>query len=625
MAQKPVYTTQSSKAIKNFENALKFLDVNNYDKVREALGDAIKADSNFIEAHMLLGDVHAQQDHFKDAAAEYRKAYRINPDFFPAGYYSFATYEMQDGQYEAAKEHFLKYLSLPPSNSEKKADAELQLKNCDFAMDALKHPIPFNPQILGPNINSEYDEYFPSFTVDESELLLTRNLTSKENPEGQEDFFISEKVNGEWQKARPLGAPVNSDLNEGAPSFSSDGKLIFFTECDRPESYGSCDIYYSRLSGNKWSKPINLGPVINTAAWESQPSFASDGKTLYFVRGSARKKNMHDYDIYVSTITANGWSEPKKLPANINTPMSEQGVFIHPDNEALYFMSDGLPGMGGDDIFVSKKRPDGTWGDPVNLGYPINTSGNEMKLIVNPKGDKAYFSSNRLGGSGGFDLYSFDLYGAVKANPVSYVKGKVVNSQSAQPVGAKFEIIDLSNGNTIVESNSDAMTGEFMVTLPTGKDYALNVSKEGFLFYSDHFSCRDSSNTKEAYHLDISLHPVVAGEKVILKNIFYETNSYDLKSESMPELQKVISFLKSNPKVTIEISGHTDNVGDVKSNQMLSEKRAKAIYDFLIKGGIEPARMIYKGYGETKPLAINDTEEGRSQNRRTEFTITSVK
>ncbi|HKR07009.1 MAG TPA: OmpA family protein [Bacteroidia bacterium] len=624
--KKAVYSSQSSKAIKNFENALKYLDVNNYDKTKEALGDAIGADPGFIEAHMLLGDVLAQQNNFKDAVNEYKKAYSINPNFFPSGYYSLANYEMTDGQYEGAKEHFLKYISNPGINPEKKEDSQLQIKKCDFAIDALKHPVLFDPKNLGANINSEYDEYFPSFTVDESELLFTRNLTSPENREGQEDFFISDKINGEWQNAKPLGPPVNSSLNEGAPSFSCDGKLIFFTECDRPEGHGSCDIYYSRLNGTRWTKPINLGPVINTGAWETQPSFASDGKTLYFVRGSGEKiNNNKDADIYVSQVSANGWSEPQKLPPNINSDQKEQGVYIHPDNQTLYFMSEGHVGMGGVDIFVSKKKQDGSWGDPVNLGYPINTSGDEMKLIVNPKGDKACFSSNRPGGSGGFDLYSFDLYDAIKANTVSYVKGKVVNSQTTQPVGARFEIIDISNGNTIVESSSDNTTGEFVVTLPSGKDYALNVSKEGFLFYSDHFSCKDTAAVKDAYHLDISLHPLVAGEKVILKNIFFETNSYDLQPESFPELNKLISFLKLNPKAAIEVSGHTDNVGDVKSNQTLSEKRAKSVYDFLVKGGIDPVRLTFKGYGETKPIAPNETEDGRSLNRRTEFAITAVK
>lgn len=623
--KKAVYSTQSGKAIKNFESALKFLDVSNYAKAMEALGDAITADANFIEAHMLLGDVLAQQNNMKEAVNEYKKAYVINPNFFPAGYYSLASYELADAQYEGAKEHFLRYISNPAANAEKKTDAALQIKKCDFALDAIKHPVPFDPKNLGPNINSEFDEYFPSFTVDESELLFTRNITSAEIPDGQEDFFLSDKVNGEWQKAKPLGPPVNSDLNEGAPSFSCDGKLIFFTECERPEGKGSCDIYYSRLIGNRWTKPINLGPVINTGAWESQPSFSSDGKTLYFVRGGGRRNNNRDADIYVSQISAEGWSTPQKLPPNINSNETEEGVYIHPDNQTLYFTSEGHAGMGGVDIFVSKKKADGTWGDPVNLGYPINTAGDERKLIVNPKGDKACFSSNRAGGAGGFDLYSFELYDAIKANAVSYVKGKVVNSQSHQPVGARFEIIDISNGNVVVESSSDNSTGEFVVTLPSGKDYALNASKDGYLFYSDHFSCKNTTDIKSEYKLDIALHPIVAGEKVVLKNVFFETNSFDLKTESFAELNKVVSFMKSNSKVTIEISGHTDNVGDDKSNQVLSEKRAKAVNDYFIKNGVPATQMIFKGYGESKPMDSNETDDGRSQNRRTEFTIVSVK
>ncbi|MFI5218822.1 MAG: OmpA family protein [Bacteroidia bacterium] len=626
-AQKqPDYTSKSSRAIRLFENALKYLDDNNYNKAILFLKDAIKVDSNFIEAHFLVGDIYAQQDNLKDAIIEYQKGYLVNPNFFPTGYYTLGKYEIEYAVYEDAKKHFLKYLSFSTNNKEKRNDAERQIRNCIFAIEALKHPVPFEPINMGANVNSEFDDYFPSLTVDENKLLFTRNISSSYSLSGfQEDFFISEKNNGTWQKAINIGMPVNTDYNEGAPSISADGKLIFYAACEYVGSHGQCDIYYSRFIGNNWSKPINLGAPVNSFAWESQPSFSTDGRTLYFARGSGSPLQDEDRDIYVSTLTDSGWTAPEKIRGKINTPFKEELAYIHPDNQSIYFASSGHPGMGGLDIFISRKQSDGSWGEPVNLGYPINTVNDETGLIVEPKGNRAIYSSSRQGGSGKLDLYYFELLDSVRPNEVSYVKGKVYDSKTKQALEAKFEIIELSTGNTVVQAWSDKINGDFIVTLPSGKDYALNVSKEGYLFYSDHFSCKNPADKKDAYHLDISLSPAKAGEKVILKNIFFETGSFDLKTESFPELNKIIAFIKKNLSVTIEISGHTDNVGDDKSNQILSEKRAKSVYDFLLKSGIETNRLTFKGFGESKPIASNENESGRTQNRRTEFAITAVK
>jgi outer membrane protein OmpA-like peptidoglycan-associated protein len=280
--------------------------------------------------------------------------------------------------------------------------------------------------------------------------------------------------------------------------------------------------------------------------------------------------------------------------------------------------------MGGMDIFLTRRQPDGSWGDAVNLGYPINSSKNETGLIISPKGDKAYFSSNREGGSGGLDIYSFDLYDKIKPQPVTFVKGKVTDAETQKPLEAKFEIIDLSNGQTVVESYSDKSSGEFLITLPAGKEYALNSSKKGYLFYSDHFECKTPANVANPFSVDVKLNPVKQGNSLALNNIFFDTNSSDLKPESKTELNKLVAFLKQNATIKIEIGGHTDNVGDDKSNLSLSDKRAKAVLDFVTTEGIAATRLTSKGYGETKPIADNNTEQGKAKNRRTEITIVSV-
>ncbi len=601
---------------------MKLYDSKQTNKAISETENALKADPNFMEAWMLLGDLHADNNNLPEAINAYKKAVAINPRFFPNTYYALARYELELGRYNEALEHFNAFTQLEQAKPEKKEEAKRLIETCRFALDALQHPVPFTPHNLGNGVNSAFDEYFPSVTVDNSRLLFTRKIKS-DVYEWQEDFFVSKRQNDTlWGNAVNVGAPVNTELNEGAPSFSADGQIIFFAACDRPEGKGSCDIYYARKFGNTWGKPINLGTPVNTGAWESQPSFSSDGKTLYFIRGSNSRAN--DQDIYMSQVSEKGWSNPVKLGNNINTDGKEEAVFIHPDNQTLYFVSDGFPGMGGSDIFMSKRQPDGSWGKAINLGYPINTFANEAGLIVSPAADKAYFSSNRDGGYGGLDIYSFDLYDQIKPEAVSYVKGLVIDADSQKPIDAKFEIIDLASGVTVVESYSDKSTGEFLVTLPLGKSYILNVSKRGYLFYSDHFEMDSRSDSKNAQQLQVNLSPVKNGSSMALNNIFFDTNSAEIKGESKTELNKLVSFIKANAIAKIEVGGHTDNIGDDKANQLLSEKRAKAVCDYLIASGIEPIRLVSKGYGESKPVADNQTEEGRSKNRRTEITILSV-
>jgi outer membrane protein OmpA-like peptidoglycan-associated protein len=364
---------------------------------------------------------------------------------------------------------------------------------------------------------------------------------------------------------------------------------------------------------------------VNTGLWESQPSFSSDGRTLYFIRGRITGYGIQEQDIYMSKIGDDRrWSEPVKLSSKINTSEEEEFVFIHPDDQTLYFSSDGHVGMGGLDIYMSRRQPDGSWGDPVNLGFPINTHGDERGLLVGPKGDIAYIASDRDGGFGGLDLYSFTLHEAARPQATGFVKGKVSDSNDGRLLAAVYEIVDLESGKTMVKSGTEEQVGTFIASLPSGKDYLLNVSKEGYLFYSDNFSCKDPASIDKPYLLDVKLNPIAVGSKVVLKNVFFPTNSFELNDQSYSELQKVILFLNGNPKVIIELAGHTDNVGDQKSNLILSQNRAKSVYDYLVSKGVPVSRMTYKGYGDTQPVDSNENEQGRSKNRRTEFRITSV-
>jgi len=611
-AQQP-YSTTDKQAIKNFALANEDLDNGLYDESIAKLKDAIGNDPKFIEAYALLADIYRQRKKPVLAIDNYKKVITLNPEFNRAVYIKLGEAEVSEGKYADAQQHLQKYLIYQNIPSQNNFAAQKLLKDCDFAINALLHPVDFKPLNMGPEINTADDEYSPVATADEKTLIFTRQIS------GNEDFYQSVKVDNKWQTATYLSNQINTpNFNEGSEAISQDGKFLFFTGCNRPDGLGRCDIYIAQKKGNDWGKPFDLSPPVNTSGWESQPSISADGRTLYFV--SNRRGGYGGYDIWKSQLTDKGWGEPINLGPNINTPGNEQSPFIHADDSTLYFCSNGWPGMGGQDLFVSKLGRDGVWQKPENLGYPINTNGDESGLTVSADGATAYFSSNNLNGYGGFDVYTFKM--PVKTRPlvVTYVKGIIKDAKTKQPLQAAVEIISLQNNNTVFQNYSDAENGDFLATLTSGKNYALNISKSGYLFYSENFSLANR-NATNPYNIEVLLEPIEIGNRVILKNIFFDTNRFDINPDSQPELQKLIDFLTVNPTLRIEISGHTDNVGNDAANQILSENRAKAVYDYLVNYKISPTRLMYKGYGKTQPIAPNDTEDGRSKNRRTEFKI----
>lgn len=628
------YSSSVPKAVRAFETALKFYDNHYNDKALESLVEAIKEDPKFVEAHTLQANIYYDIHEYEKSIASYKNAIAINPDFYANNYYGLGVVEFLAGHYSDARMDFEKFITLPKISPALVTKAKRYIVSSTFAETAIQNPVPFNPINMGDSINTKDHEYFPAITGDGKTLLFTRRIKSVDyngRKQEQEDFYVS-KMNGKaWGLAQPV-TEINTDANEGAPSLSADGQYLFFTSCEelyhttnaRPTK-GSCDLFIAKKVGNSYTNPRNLEFPVNTGAWESQPSFSSDGRTLYFVRAIKEANNTSHHDIFMSRIGDDSkWSDPISVSDKINTKGDELSVFIHPDDMTLYFSSDGLAGMGGQDIFYSKRQPNGEWGEPVNIGYPINTSNDETSLLVSPDGELGFFASDRPGGKGGDDLYQFNLYEKARPQPVTYMKGKVYDEVTKKPLGASFELIDLATAKPVVRSVSNSGNGEFIVCLPAGKSYALNVSKDGYLFYSDNFQLNSAKSSKEPVLKDVPLKPIKAGESIVLKNIFYETDKFDLKPESKTELDKLVSFCNKNPKVHFEISGHTDNVGSKPYNQTLSEKRAKTVYDYLVAAGIPVARLTSKGYGDSKPIAPNTTDDGRSQNRRTEFLITSV-
>ena len=620
------YYSANKKAIAQYEKTIKYWLQGKTVQAIKGFEKTLEIAPDFIEANFMLGDIYIDTKDMEKAKKYYLNGVLTDSSYYTKGWYWLANIEMNDGNYDMAKQYFSIFLTLDKDNKDLQPLANKGIKEAEFREYAIANPIPFTPQNMGKMINTPYDEYLPALTADEQTLVITRkeprkSTTTAMTPE-EEDFYISTlDTNGNWTMAERVSEPLNSNDNEGAQCISQDGRFIVFTICGEG-GLGSCDLYWSKKIGDRWSKPRNLGAAVNSRYWDSQPSFSIDGKTLYFT--SNRPGGKGGKDIWKTTLNENGrWNKAVNLGDSINTPQDETCPFIHYDDQTLYFASNGHIGMGGFDIFYSRKLNDTTWSMPTNIGYPINTSGEEMNLIVGAGGKMAIFSSDKLEGYGGQDLYTFELYPEAQPVATTYMKGRVFDEKSKQPLAADFRIIDLENENEVVSATADPVTGSFLISLPVNKNYALNVSMDGYLFHSENIELL-SGTPDEPFLKNVGMKQLSVGESVVLKNVFFETNKYDLKDESRVELMKLHSFMQNNPAVSIEISGHTDNVGNDNDNQTLSENRAQAIYNFLIENGIEADRLSYKGYGETQPIDTNDTEKGRANNRRSEFKIKEI-
>jgi outer membrane protein OmpA-like peptidoglycan-associated protein len=413
---------------------------------------------------------------------------------------------------------------------------------------------------------------------------------------------------------------VNTPQSEAAQNISQDGLWLVFTANNRPDGFGNYDLYISYLSPQGWSKAVNLGGRVNSDQWDSQPCLSPDKKDLYF--SSQRFGGLGGRDIYVCHLQANGrWSEPENLGPGINTKGDDECPFIHADNQTLYFTSGGWPGYGANDLFFSRKNPDGSWSKPLNLGYPINTTSDEGTLFIAADGKTAYYASDRSDSKGGLDIYSFELRQDLRPTKTLWVKGVVTDKNTRKGIPSTVELTDLESKQVISAVQTDE-TGNYFITLPVGKDYAFNVNRKGYLFYSDNFLMSGRS-PDSVYEKNIALQPIEVNASSVLKNIFFDVNKYELRPGSQVELERLVQLMIDNPTLKIEISGHTDNVGKPADNLLLSNNRAKAVVDFLVKKNIPASRLTVKGYGETKPVADNKTEEGRAMNRRTEMKVLS--
>jgi outer membrane protein OmpA-like peptidoglycan-associated protein/tetratricopeptide (TPR) repeat protein len=625
--QSQTYSVTSRKAVKNFEKAREYFTLNDDSEAESYLRRALKADEHFIEAWFMLAQIYLDKNDIEKAADYYLQGVNVDPDGYAHGFLKVADLKFSIGDYARSKVHLERWKSYSIRDRNSEALAEKLERNLEFALEAVDNPVDFNPEPLGEAINTELFEYWPALSVDEKTIFFTVLGPPNPNlPAGrlkmQEDFYYATREDERWVNRTYLGPPINTNGNEGAQSITADGKFIYFTACDRSDGFGMCDIYFSMAdSEGRWSKPENLGEPVNSWYSDKHPAISADGRALYFT--SNRPGGKGDYDLWVSEKRDGSWGKPVNLGDSINTPGTEQSPFIHPDQSSLYFSSNGWPGMGKGDIFLSRQKMDGTWGTPVNLGYPVNTHNEEIGLIVNARGDRAYYSSNRREGTD-TDIFTFKIPAGVRPDPVSYITGRVYDSRNMKGIGARFELIEPNTGKLVMEASSEPGEGDYLISLPSGAGYAFNVSHPGYLFYSDYFEIDKRYDRLEPLRKDIPLDPLSKGTSVVLNNIFFDVDSYLLNQRSSAELDKIYEFLEQNRSVKIEIAGHTDNTGTDAYNLELSGKRAGQVVDYLTSRGIRSERLVARGYGSSRPVADNATEEGRAKNRRTELTIISI-
>lgn len=607
MAQKAGKADQKAMAL--LEQSMDAMRVYQYNDAVKFLKEAIQVKPDFPDAYGQLGLTYIAMKQYSSAIEAFTQLEKLDPDGARSIRPSHARALAGNGRFKEALAMLTDYMQTARNPSPKAVQLK---KNMEFAVTT--QPVPFQPQNLGDQINSPDPEYFPSPTIDGKTLVYTRRVRGRD-----EDFYIADRDSLQWQTSRDMGEPVNTAFNEGAQNISQDGEMLVFTGCDFPNGRGSCDIYYAIKTPKGWQAPKNIGPAINTEAWESQPCLSPDKQTLYF----ARQTQDAGADIFMSVRNAAGqWMPAERLGPQINTRGRETTPFLHADGQTLFFASDGHPGFGGLDIFYSRKQADGSWGPAVNLGYPINTIEEEGSLTVAADGKTAYYASDRSDSKGSLDIYSFELYESARPMPTLYLKGYVFDVKTNQRLTASLDLVDLQTKLPVATIRSND-NGDYLVPLPTGKDYAFSVNRKGYLFYSENFSLKEAQNG-QPFEKNIPLTPLEPNAVAVLRNIFFPSNQFTLDPASATELDKLVALLKDNPTMVAEISGHTDNVGSDAANQQLSENRARSVVEYLVQHGIPAERLKAKGYGETKAIDSNDTETGRAQNRRTELKVISL-
>ncbi len=613
-AKAQILSTKNKKAIDLYIQADNYRVRGQYDQAISLLQQAIDKDKKFEEAYHRLAIVYRSMDRLPLATENFEKGLQLTEGVKRNSYlYELADIYLKQGDYSKAEDYCKLFLEKEKMDKPKidkitlwSSQANYAIENKDVVSDFIIEPLP-------DLVNKYQRQYFPVVTGDDSQLIFTARFGTARND--NEDIVVSTKRNdGSWGEPISISKNINTIQREGACTISADGRHLIFTVCGAM----GCDLYESRKTGKDWSVPKNLGPAINSADWDSQPTLSADGRELYFV--SDRKGGIGGYDIWHSQLEESGWAKAKNLGPAINTKFDEISPYIHVNNQDLYIVSSGYPGFGGYDIYRSQRTKDG-WGAPTNLGKPLNDHLDQYSFIVSGDGAIGYYS--RAENKSTSRLFKITLpENLVTRAKGNVVKGIVQDAKTNSPVGAWVELFDLKENKMISKVRADSVDGEYLMILPGGSEYALYVRKPGYLFQSLHFNYEESKELKPVIK-NINLVSIQKDALVVLNNLFFDVNKYELKPQSITELSEVIIFLNQNPSLKVEIGGHTDNSGTEVYNQQLSEKRANSVAEYLTAHQISKQRIITEGYGSQRPIAANDTEENKEKNRRIEFKILS--
>ena len=605
----------------------------NYVLAAQQMRDLVNRYPEMADGYFFLGmsSIKRRDSNFNQAEIYFRKVLEICPLYDPYVHYYLGEIAYSRENFEETVTHLTEFLKDVDKikNDEDYYRAESLLDYSKFYVEMITNPVPFQPVVV-EGISTQENEYLAILSPDnqiamftrEKKILPDRNSLFQASGYKEKFMYSIRDYSGELPEGEEMPEPFNVHDNEGGATLTADNNTLYYTVCkyDQATNYLNCDIYSSKYSNDEWQEIVNAGTRINKpGSWESQPSISADGTSLFFV--SDRPGGYGGYDIYKTIRNTSGeWSQPVNLGPLINTSGNEKAPFIHPDSKTLYFSSDGWMGVGGYDIFYTRLQDDGTFHKPDNLGYPINSTEDEVGFFVSTDGTHGYFASNKFKVRGGWDLYSFELYNKARPEKVLFIRGTVKDENSFEPVKARIELKNVET-KRVKEVALDTITGNYVAVTPFDNDYIMTIKKEGYVYESKYFSKVDTLLKKPAT-IDLEIKPIELAKSYRINDIYFGFNSYELTPESKIVLDQLIEFLEMNPSIHIQIQGHTDAIGNDAANLILSENRAKSVYNYLAINDIDTNRLTYKGFGEALPIAPNDTEKGRAKNRRTYFLIT---
>ena len=615
------YSVADGRAIRLFEEGEQLLTTKRYAEAFLKFQAALDRQVDFFEAYQRATQVLISQGKLQEAEAlalrgkqgseanvgKPKKNYSVDFGWL------LTTIYLKQGRFGEAHQQF-SALDTQLDEEFKKSPHYLQMKaQMDFLVVQLAQKRAITKEVLPDPLNRFGLQYFPVLTADGKQLFFTgRGGTAHFE---KEDIYLSYADDSAgWSSPESISSRINSPYNEGTCSVTADGNFLIFTSCDAPDTLGSCDLYSAEKIGGEWQVPRNMGPKVNSPSWDSQPSLSADGRLLFF--SSDRRGGLGGNDLWYVTRKADGtWSEATNLGAPINTPKDEISPFLFFNNETLFFASDGHLGFGGMDIFLSKVNGS-KFGQPENLGLPINDQLDQVALFITAQKEYAYYSehtvSNGLADRAFFYRFNFPEDRPIGQN-LTVTQGKVLNASTGLPLSSSLSLVSLANDSTVYQFQSDGKSGSFVMLYPEESVSGLYVEKQGFLPKIYDVGRDSIKNVKD---LEVSLVPIAAGEEFVFENVFFDFDSHALKSESISSLRRLQRFLLLNPKVQILISGHTDNIGTAAYNWALSLRRAQSVQTYLVEAGIAVERVGVEGKGDEEPMLPNNSVENQARNRR---------